>query len=177
MDAVAGGDKDAVAPLYSVLLPIAESSARRRLPRDADWQDVAQRALVRLFEEAPSWRPDGDVRAWCLALVYWECRTELKRLARQRPRQQDIDNPALATALVDPRSPEDEVLDAEFAHEKSEFLEVLTPEERATLGLGDAAILTALDGLSPATLRKRKQRLVDRLKRTWSTLSSQRIQS
>jgi DNA-directed RNA polymerase specialized sigma24 family protein len=167
MNRVADGDQSAISPLYEYLRPLAERSARRRLASQGDWQDVAQRALIRLFEEAPRWRRTGRVESWCLALVYWECRSEEKRLQRNRINVEGFTQQQRVEHQGTQQHPELSALSAEERKYMAAFIESLTAEEKEMLGLQENELLNTLSELSPATFRKRKQRLVQKLRENW----------
>ncbi|MCH2108987.1 MAG: sigma-70 family RNA polymerase sigma factor [Polyangiaceae bacterium] len=167
MNRVADGDRQAVAPLYQYLLPIAERAARQRLPSQGDWQEVAQKSLIRLFEEAPRWRRNGSIEAWCLTLVYWECRSEQKRHQRGSANLRSYTLQQEVATDGAERHPEEKALRHEQERFMNALMQSLSTEERELLGLEDRELRSALSELSPAAFRKRKQRLLDRLREQW----------
>jgi len=153
---VADGDRAAVAPAFDALWPLLRRFAARALGSDADAEDAAQRALVKLFEQAAFFDARRDALAWVLTIVAFECRTVVR--ARGRRREQPLDG-AFASAAA---SPEDSVVQRD-----------LEEAARAVLGtLADAdadAIGAMLAGSRPegATFRKRLQRALGRLRGAW----------
>ena len=170
MARVAAGDQSSVEPLYLGLQGPARAFARSRLNNDSDVDDVVQRALLRLFEQAPRYQPDRRVLSWCFALVFWECRSERKRQERGRQRGDRLSDPALQGQLADPDQPEATVIGAEFEKAQTAFLDELNDEERALLDLDIEGATRELAHLSPATRRKRKQRLLQRLRDQWALI-------
>ena len=154
---VADGDLAAVAPAFDALWPLLRRFATRALASDADAEDAAQRALVKLFEQAAFFDPARDALGWVLTIVAFECRTA--RRARGRRREQPLDGVGLAAGGDSPEA---------IAVQRD-----LEDAARAALGeLGDAdaeAIGAMLAGSRPegATFRKRLQRALGRLRGAW----------
>lgn len=157
MARLADGDESAFERLFPLLWPAMLRFSHHLLTASPAAEDVAQRALIRLFEEAPGYKPGRPVLPWALSLVYWECRSERKRSARANARR----GGAIDDAVAGGPSPLDSLLDAEAQHRLSELVSELTEEEAAVLGLADPALI---GHLSPSAVRKRRQRLVDRLR-------------
>src|SRR6478735_754571 len=78
------GQRQAFNPLFAALWSPALRYARHMVSDAAAAEDVTQRALIRLFEEAHNYRPGSSVLAWALGLTYWEARTERKRQSRSK---------------------------------------------------------------------------------------------
>lgn len=155
------GDRSAAETLFRLLWPVVSALTRRMLHDQAQAQDVAQESILKLFAQAGQFRQDGDALAWALAITGWECRSELRRQGRQRVA------PPLAPSPNEVPSP-DGLLEAE--HLRAELRQALD-------SLSDAdrqVIESLLDGTYPpqadAAHRKRKQRALERLRRTWRAL-------
>ena len=67
--AVAGGDRDALARLYAAARAGVYALALSYLRSSADAEDVTQDAFVRVWENAPSYRPQGHAMAWILTIT------------------------------------------------------------------------------------------------------------
>jgi DNA-directed RNA polymerase specialized sigma24 family protein len=160
---LADGDRDAFSPVFDRLWPIVRAFAGRVLGHDADADDVAQRALVSVFARASEYDATRDGVAWALGITAWECRTS--RRARERRRESDE---PLEIASTSP-SPEDAMITADILTAFDAVAGTLAPEDRAALGIDDD------DGsVAPATLRKRRQRALVRLRHAWSRLHGSR---
>jgi len=161
---LADGERDAFTPLFDRLWPVVRAFTGRVLGHDADADDVAQRALVSVFARASEYDPRRDGVAWALGIAGWECRT----LRRKTQRRREVGD-AIEIEASGP-SPEDAVIDAEILRAFDAVAGTLAPDDRAALGI---------DGerdpdLSPATLRKRRQRALVRLRHAWSRLHGSR---
>lgn len=163
MARLADGDRDAFAPLFDRLWPIVRAFAGRVLGHDADADDVAQRALVSVFARAGEYDAARDGLAWALGITAWECRTN--RRARERRRESGE-----AVELESPSpSPEDALIGADILRAFDEVAGSLAPDDRAALGIDEAN-----EEVAPATLRKRRQRALVRLRHAWSRLHGSR---
>ena len=159
---LADGDRAAFPPAFAILWPVTRDFARSFLRDDAGTEDAAQQALAKVFFRAAEYDRGRDALTWVLAIVANECRT-LRQRARRR-RETALESAASAAAPGP------------------------TPEERATRADLERAARTVLDGLPAAdveailahvgggerpavpaaTLRKRVERALRRLRRAWS---------
>jgi RNA polymerase sigma-70 factor (ECF subfamily) len=153
---VADGDRAAIEPAFDALWPVVQRFAARAVDGAADAEDAAQRALIKLFEQAAFFDPNRDAVAWALSIVAFECRTV--RRARQRRREEPL---GVLDVAAD-GTPESHVVESD-----------LETAARAALGaLGEAdqeTIAAMLSGSRPegATFRKRLQRAMGRLRVAW----------
>ncbi|HTE49769.1 MAG TPA: sigma factor [Kofleriaceae bacterium] len=157
--ALADGDRAAFDPLFQLLWPPVSRFASRALASASDGEEAAQEALMRLFERASEFDPDRDAVTWALTLAAWECRT----VRRRRQRRKEVELPGddhRAAAPVD-------VAAAQLEAAAVEVLGTLSPADVQVIlasvmggagGRGDAA---------PATLRKRLERALARLRVAW----------
>jgi RNA polymerase sigma-70 factor (ECF subfamily) len=162
---LADGDRDAFAPLFDRLWPIVRAFAGRVLGHDADADDVAQRSLVSVFARANEYDAARDGVAWTLGITVWECRTS--RRARERRRESDEPIEIVSTSA----SPEDAMITADILSAFDAVAGTLAAEDRAALGIDDPDDDTLV---APATLRKRRQRALVRLRHAWSRLHGSR---
>ena len=155
---LADGDRSAFDAVYREAWPAVRGLCRS-LVDDHDADDVAQTALLKVFERASEFDASiGAARPWLLGIAAWEARTVRRR--RQRRRAHPAPQPPTATT-----SPE-EVVIAEDLHDRlEEILMTMSEDDRATL----LASMGQQDRppISPATFRKRLQRATRRLRRTW----------
>jgi RNA polymerase sigma factor (sigma-70 family) len=164
MARLAEGDRAAFAPLYARLWPELQRLCRRGLGHDADGDDAAQEALVRLLARADEFDPARDGLTWAFGIAAWECRTFRRRKQRRR---EDVIIGADATEPADgaPAS-DDELIRRELLGAATELLGTLRPDDMATLAAafeGDRALV----GIAPATFRKRLERALARLRSAW----------
>ncbi|MEL7013211.1 MAG: RNA polymerase sigma factor [Pseudomonadota bacterium] len=82
----ARGDRLAARLLTVRLTPLAFRHAYRLLGRDAEAEDVAQEAMLRLWRMAPDWRPGtARVSTWLYRVVANLCTDRLRRSGRATP--------------------------------------------------------------------------------------------
>lgn len=118
-----------------------------------------------LFERLSEFDRERSALGWALSLVYWQWRTIGTRARRERARGATVDLDA--TPSGEPAA--DEAL---AAAEHLSLLETVTEgldvHERSLLGLDAPLEVHRL--AAPAALRKRKQRLIERLRSAYLEL-------
>jgi len=154
MARLADGDPAAFDSVFEAAWPMLRKYCARALGSVADADDAAQRALMKMLEQAPNYDRTRPALAWALGFAYWECRTEQTR--RRRHQHQSAREPA--STDTDPeelsqRKQQQEILDVVLAN--------LSEAERALIV---HELATAYEGAQPAALRKRRQRLLAKLK-------------
>jgi RNA polymerase sigma-70 factor (ECF subfamily) len=97
MSAIAAGDEAAFARLVRDLAPVLLRFARATLAASpGEAEEVVQESLVRLWRQAPSWRPDAQVSTWLHRVAYRLC---IDRLRSRRP---SVEIDAVEDEIVDP---------------------------------------------------------------------------
>jgi RNA polymerase sigma factor (sigma-70 family) len=157
----ADGDREAFGAVFEGLWPVLRGFAARQLPA-AEAEDVAQKALIKVFEKAGRFDRDLDALTWSLGIAGFEIRTH-KRRARRRREEHEAE---LLAALPDgAASPEDEVMLARLQQDVVEVVGTLKPQDVETL----RALLSGRRPSVPgATFRKRLERALGRFRTTWS---------
>lgn len=79
MVAIAKGDEPAFQVLMRRYLPRALGLARRIMANDADAEEIVQEALLRLWVNAPRWRPTAAFRTWFYRVVVNLCLNRKRR--------------------------------------------------------------------------------------------------
>lgn len=161
MARLADGDADAFDAVFGALWPVLRSYCGKSLANAADGEDAAQRALLKMLENAPNYDRSRPALGWALSFAFWECRSEHTRKRRQ-PQLEDTEQPSLLT-------PEHLALEKEQRSLLASVLGELSETERA-LVLKDLS--PELAGVSPAATRKRRQRLLERLRGALTQLIS-----
>ncbi len=83
MAAIADGDEAAFSRLVQGLVPTLLRFARATLAASpAEAEEVVQEVLIRLWQQAANWKPDGRISTWAHRVLYRQC---VDRLRRQRP--------------------------------------------------------------------------------------------
>jgi RNA polymerase sigma factor (sigma-70 family) len=168
MGRLADGDREAFHPVFDRLWPLLRRFTGRHLP-DGEADDVAQEALLRIFQRAAEFDPRRSALAWSLGIAAWEVRTARRR--RMRRREDPL--PAGPTASLPDRAPdpEERALQDDLEAMLEASLGALRPEDRETLRLyarGERAAVAA------ATFRKRVERALTRLRAMWRTIDGRR---
>lgn len=137
MARIARGDQTAFRLLARRSVPMAIGLARRVLGNVADAEEVAQEAMLRVWTNAPRWRPEARFRTWLYRIVLNLCFNRRRR--------------APFASLDDAGDPADPAPDAAKQLEQSEqdraiatAIAALPERQRA------AIVLTYHDGLSNA---------------------------
>lgn len=162
MRRLADGDRAAFEPVYAALWPAIRAFCRRMLGGDADAEDAAQQALLKVFDRASSFDPDADALTWALAIAAWECRTARRRRTRSR----EAPDEHLPSVAADSPTPEDAAIARDLDDAAREVLGTLAEADRETLRA------TLLEGdrdpsISGAAFRKRRERAFARLREAW----------
>ncbi|HEV8702834.1 MAG TPA: sigma-70 family RNA polymerase sigma factor [Candidatus Polarisedimenticolia bacterium] len=89
MKRVAGGDEPAFAELVQRYSPRLLALAWRLLGNRADAEDALQRALLRLFRSAASYRPEWAVSTWLYRITTNVCVDEMRRRASRAALRDD----------------------------------------------------------------------------------------
>lgn len=157
MAAAAEGERAAIEPLFHALWPAVVGYADRMLGDRPLAEDCAQDALVQLFGQLADYDRSRDALTWALTITTWRCRTARRQRGRQAARTGEMIEQVLdGAALVEQR---------DLIRSALAALDSLAP--------GDVeAITLALTGdgppdVAPATLRKRLERALARLRTTW----------
>ena len=158
---LADGDRSALPVVFETLWPVLRGFSKRILRDPHDAEDAAQSALVKVFEHASRFDPDGDAVAWAVAIAANECRAMRRRRARETP----IDDEALQLP-AESGLPEKELIARNLLSAAIETVGDLRPTDIDTLH-------AAWDGERPTAMsvafRKRLQRAKERLRSAWKS--------
>ncbi len=81
MAAIAEGDEAAFARLVRSLAPVLLRFARATLAASpAEAEEVVQEVLIRIWQQAASWQPDGRISTWAHRVAYRLCIDRVRRL-------------------------------------------------------------------------------------------------
>ena len=157
---LADGDRGAFSVLLDELWPVILAFAHSGLGHHQDAEDVAQEVFVRICACIADFDRGRDGVAWAFAIAGYEVLTERRRRQRRREVSSDA-----GLEQTDPgASQEEAAIQREHARALALALGELSEDDRVTLGLaGEAAALA----IKEATLRKRRERALGRLRLIW----------
>jgi RNA polymerase sigma-70 factor (ECF subfamily) len=160
---LADGDRSAMETLVHELWPVILSFAQRGLAHEQDAEDVAQEVFLRICARASDFDRQRDGLSWAFGIASYEIMTHRRRRGRRR------ESPANALAHVADEAPtqEQELIREQLEAALVAVVGALSDEDRTTLGLLPHSSAFAASG---ATLRKRRQRALDRLRVLWRKL-------
>jgi RNA polymerase sigma-70 factor, ECF subfamily len=155
MARLADGDRSAFTPLFRRLWPPTLRMCMSMLKNDADAKDAAQQSMEKILSRASSYDASRPAMPWALAIAAWECRT-LRQMRRRRRETSDelVKEPMESGA-------EDEIAQRDLTQAAFEVLGQLSDSDRETL---IATFWEESAGASGATLRKRRERALHRLR-------------
>lgn len=125
-----------------------------RHPQDAD--DAAQQAMEKILTRAAAYDPSRPALPWALGIAAWECRT----LRRRKQRRREASDEGLQEAASE-QAPDAELARGELTLLLQSALQELTDRDRDLL---ISSYFHETEGALSPTLRKRKQRALDRLR-------------
>lgn len=157
---LADGDRTAFRPVFEALWPVLRGFIVRQLP-PPDAEDVAQEALLKIFTRASEFDPGRDALSWALGIAAFEARTSLQRSARRR----EEFTPQFSW-LIEADSPERTIVAKDLQAAAMEVLGTLKESDVEALL---SAALERFPVIPRATLRKRVERALKRLKLAWRT--------
>ena len=169
MGRLAEGDRAAFGPAFVLLWPQLRAFAVR-FAGEADGEDAAQAALLKVFAQASAYDRERDPVPWALGIAAWECRT--LRRARARRREVCLATPAEAAspapgvsmnAASSPPSPEEATIERDLLAAAEAVLGTLRPLDIETI----QSIATGRKSAQGATFRKRVERALSRFRLAW----------
>lgn len=160
---LADGDRTAFSVLVDELWPVLRDFAARGLGDEHAAEDVAQEAFLRICSRIADFDPTRDAVSWAFGIASYEVLS--RRRASQRRRE--VHGEAGLKQLVDSAATQDALLEAREVQAALEaVVGTLSAADREAFGL--SAVMA--DSVAGATLRKRRQRALERLKTVWRHL-------
>jgi RNA polymerase sigma factor (sigma-70 family) len=164
---LATGDRSAFRPVFDRVWPLSRDLARRLLNSPADADDAAQEAVTRIFFRAAEFDTRREALPWILGIVANECRS-LRKKAKRRREDPGPDR-HLESRPDGGSDPEEQAMNGDLARALDELLGTLRPADLETVLAAARGDRRPVDGIAPATFRKRLQRAVVRLREAWRT--------
>lgn len=157
---LADGDRAAFTPVFRILWQPVLRLCGSLLKNDADAADAAQQALEKVLTRSADYDRTRPALPWALAIAAWECRT----FARKRTRRREIPEdraPEIGTGS------EEELAQRELMQAAVDALGELSAQDREALV---ATFWEEASNVTGATLRKRRERALKRLRDTFKRL-------
>lgn len=155
MARLAEGDRSVFSEVFQRIWPSALRLCVSLSGNEDDAADAAQQAMVKIFERASDYDKTRPALSWALAIAAWECRTV--RRWRQRRREAPVE--AVDRALGS--GGESLLIERDLLQAARTALGELSEIDRETLLATFAEAQSSAQG---ATLRKRKERAIGRLR-------------
>lgn len=158
MAQLADGDRSSFPRVFDLLWTPIHRLCLKLLNHEADAADAAQEAMHKIFERASDYDRDRPAMPWAMAIAGWECRT----LARKRQRRREVAEEEAGERVG--RSLEEEFVARDLMEAAVAALGDLSEVDRETLV---ATFWDEAASVSGATLRKRRERALDRLRKAF----------
>lgn len=159
MSRFADGDRAAFRVIFDGLWPAIVELTTRLVGDNAEAEDAAQRALIKVFHRISQLDPTRDGVAWALTIAAYEALTVRNHRARRRERGADLDPEVI---VDDAGSPRDHVIASQLRSAMHAVLGELAARDQEAL----QAMLDG-DGSPGETQRKRRFRALTRLRAAW----------
>lgn len=160
---LAEGDRAAFTPVFQILWQPVLRLCGSMLKNDADAADAAQQALEKVLTRCGDYDRKRPAMPWALAIAAWECRT----FARKRTRRREIPEEQLPEMGA---GSEEDLAQRELMRAAVDALGELSPQDQAALVATFWEEATHVTGAAGATLRKRRERALKRLRDTFKRL-------
>ncbi|MES1207028.1 MAG: sigma-70 family RNA polymerase sigma factor [Pseudomonadota bacterium] len=155
----ADGERAAFQPLFDALWPIVLSFTARTVASQADAEDAAQMAMLKVFSRIADFDRARDGLSWVLGIAGYEVMTVRKQRARRREA-----GPQALTAVPHDRADAEELMIGDELRQAALALVGELPDrDRAALAYAFAGESAPAD----ETSRKRRFRALARLRAAW----------
>jgi RNA polymerase sigma-70 factor, ECF subfamily len=158
MARLADGERSAFTGVFRTLWPSILRLCVSMLRNEADATDAAQAAMEKILSRAPDYDRTRPALPWALAIGAWECRT----VARQRSRRREVMDDVAPVGVVS--GAEDSVIQEDLTRAAITAMGQLSDADRETLL---ATFWDEAASVQGPTLRKRRERALERLRSTF----------
>jgi len=163
---LAEGDRSGFPTIFRALWPPILRLCQSLLKNEADALDAAQEAMEKVFTRSSDYDPQRAALPWALAIAAWECRTTLRK--RQRRREAPpVEEEGLSELGVSAGETEEQFAQRDLVRAALDALGNLPELDRETL---TATFWEEAATTSGATLRKRRERGLERLRTSFRRL-------
>jgi RNA polymerase sigma-70 factor (ECF subfamily) len=160
MARLASGEREVFASVFEALWPPIYRLCLSLLGNEADASDAAQEAMTKILERASDYDKNRPALPWAMAIAGWECRT----VTRRRTRRREVGEPLTEAGG---QHPEEDFVARDLTSAALTALGELSDSDRETLV---ATFWEEAASVSGATLRKRRERAIERLRKSFRRL-------
>jgi|SRR6478752_530595 len=157
---LADGERAVFTQVFRILWQPVHRLCSSMLKNDADAADAAQQALEKVLTRCGEYDRKRPALPWALAIAAWECRTIARKRTRRREVPED-EAPVLGSGS------EEELAQRELMLAAIDALGELSEQDREALV---ATFWEEATNVTGATLRKRRERALTRLRDTFKRL-------
>ncbi len=161
MKRLADGDRSAFRPVFELLWGPTLRVCQAMLANEADAADGAQQAITKILERTSEYDPSRPALPWALAIAGWECRTMQRARSRRRETPENL-APEAADGVT-----EDELITRQLSAAAVTAMGELSQADQDVLR---ATYWECASEVSGATLRKRRERALERLRKAFRRL-------
>jgi RNA polymerase sigma-70 factor (ECF subfamily) len=159
MAALARGDRSAFTPVFQLLWSPVRKLCLSLLSNSADAEDAAQTAMEKILARASEYDVTRPALPWALGIAAWQCRTERRKVQRRK----EVPDQEATAPDQSVGGGESEIVERDLVAAALNALGELSELDQQTL-LATFADNADLAGASGATLRKRRERALTRLR-------------
>ncbi len=160
MARLADGDRSVFTGVFEALWEPIQRLCLSLLKNDADAADAAQNAMQKILERSSTYDKSRPAMPWAMAIAAWECRTLARRRSRRKESTEDV-------TAQGGEHPEGDFVQRNLTAAAVAALGELSASDRETLV---ATFWDEAASVSGATLRKRRERALNRLRMTFRRL-------
>lgn len=159
------GDRNVFDTLMAELWPVILSFAEQGVGAGTNAEDIAQEVFLKICSRIADFDRSRDGVAWAFGIASYEVMTHRRR---QKNRREVYDEPSFVETVDAAESPEEALLQREVSLAFELAVGALTDDDRQALGL--VTWQSDVSGIPATTLRKRKQRALERLRNLWRNI-------
>jgi RNA polymerase sigma-70 factor (ECF subfamily) len=157
MAQLAKGERAVFASVFDLLWGPIFRMCSSLLESEADASDAAQETMHKIFQRASDYDPARPALPWAMAIAGWECRTLVRKRTRRRETKEPVEERGSTHQ-------EAEIMQRDLVTAAVTALGELSEADRETLL---ATFWDEAASVSGATLRKRRERALERLRQAY----------
>lgn len=154
------GEREAFDPVVNSVSSLLRGFAKKSLNDQNDVEDVVQQILFKVFSRVMDFDSSKDGLPWILAIAHYEILTFRKKTIRRAEKSIEQSHEIKSTTDI-----ENEAIEKSLIQSVNELLKEMESKDREVIlaKMHDYS----LEGINPATYRKRLQRAFEKLRSRW----------